>query len=112
MESGLPEVPARSRRATIVSAAPMQLRSEPVCITGKLRAVRIFGLSAVPEMRLTVSFRITYTLRPVWGAGAVSEDFLLFRSTANLATVIIQEHFAAALRFLKHQGGIERGLLS
>jgi len=56
----------------------MQLRSEPVRITGKLRAVRIFGLSAVPEMRLTVSFRITYTLRPVWGAGAVSEDFLLF----------------------------------
>jgi hypothetical protein len=29
-------------------------------------------------MRLTVSFRITYTLRPVWGAEAVSEDFQLF----------------------------------
>jgi hypothetical protein len=74
--------------------------------------VRIFGLSVSPEMRLTVSFRITYTLRPVWGAGARSKDFLLFRSTVDLATVIIQEPFAAALRLLKHQGGIERGLLS
>jgi hypothetical protein len=102
-----------SRCTTNVSAASLQLCSAPVRITGKQRAVRIFGLSVFPEMRLTVSFRITYTLRPVWGAGAASEEFLLFfRSTANRATVIIQEHFAAALRFVKHQGGIERGLLS
>jgi hypothetical protein len=90
----------------------MQLRSNLARITEKRRAERIFGLSEFLEMRLTVSFRITYTLRPVWGAEAVSEDFWLFLSTANLATVIIQEHLAAALRFLKHQGGIERGLLS
>jgi hypothetical protein len=46
--------------------------------------VRIFGLSVFPEMRLTVSFRITYTLRPVWGAGTVSEDFLLFSFHSEL----------------------------
>ena len=74
--------------------------------------MRIFGLSGFPEMRLTVSFRITYTLRPIWGAGADSKDFSFFRSTANRTTVIIREHFAAALGFLKHQGGIDRGLLS
>ena len=46
------------------------------------------------------------------GRGNNSKDWLLFRSTANLATVIIQEHFAARLRLLNYQGGIERGLLS
>jgi hypothetical protein len=67
-----------SIRATIASTASMQLRSKPVCITGKQRAVGIFGLSVFPEMRLTVSFRITYTLRPVWDAGTVSEDSFFF----------------------------------
>jgi hypothetical protein len=74
--------------------------------------VGILGLPAVPEMRLTVSFCITYTLRPVWGIGTTPEIGRFFRSTANLATVIIQEHFAATLRLLNYQGGIERGLLS
>ena len=74
--------------------------------------MRIFGLSGFPEMRLTVSFRITYTLRPIWGAGAVSKDFPFFSFHSEPRDRIIQEHFAAALRLLKHQGGIERGLLS
>ena len=77
-------VPSLSRRPTSVSTLLWQLRSEPLCITGKQRAVRIFGLSVFPEMRLTVSFRITYTLRPVWGAGTVSEDFLLFSFHSEL----------------------------
>ena len=81
-------------------------------VAGKRRAERILGLSALPEMRLTVSFRITYTLRPVWGAGAASGVCLLFSFHRNLATVIIQRLFAAPLTPLKHQGGIERGLLS
>ena len=83
-------VPSLSGRTTSVSTLLLQLCSESLRITGKQRAVRIFGLSVFPEMRLTVSFRITYTLRPVWGAGAVSANFLLFRSTANRATVIIK----------------------
>ena len=61
-----------------VLLALLRLCGEPSRITGKQRAVRTFGLSVFPEMRLTVSFRITYTLRPVWDAEAVSEDFLLF----------------------------------
>jgi hypothetical protein len=64
----------------------------------KARSVGILGLSAIPEMRLTVSFCITYTLRPVWGVGATPGIGRFFRSTANLATVIIHEHFAATLR--------------
>jgi len=71
-------IPALSRHRTIGFVASLQLGSEPLRITGKQRAVRIFGLLVFPEMRLTVSFRITYTLRPVWGVGAVSEDFLFF----------------------------------
>ena len=74
--------------------------------------MRIFGLLVFPEMRLTVSFRITYTLRPVWGAGAVSANFLLFSFHSEPRDRYHSKHFAAALRFLKHQGGIERGLLS
>ena len=64
----VPMCPMGADRLLSADAAP----SESTRITGKQRAVRIFGLSVVPEMRLTVSFRITYTLRPVWGAGAVS----------------------------------------
>jgi len=81
-------------------------------MAGKQRAAGVLGSVVFPEMRLTVSFRITYTLRPVWGAEAVFQDCLLFRSIAKPTTVIIQEYFAALLRLLKNQGGIERGLLS
>jgi hypothetical protein len=62
----------------MISAALLRLRSDPVPITRKQRAVGICGISVFPEMRLTVSFRITYTLRPVWDAGTVSEDSLFF----------------------------------
>jgi hypothetical protein len=80
-------------------------------MAGKQLAAGVLGSVVFPEMRLTVSFRITYTLRPVWGAEVASQDCLVFRSRANLAIVVIQEYFAGPLRLLKHQGGIERGLL-
>jgi len=47
-------------------------------MAGKQRAAGVLGSVVFPEMRLTVSFRITYTLRPVWDAEAVPEDCLLF----------------------------------
>ena len=74
--------------------------------------MRIFGLSVFPEMRLTVSFRITYTLRPVWGAGAVSANFLLFSFHSEPRDRYHSKTFRYSIEILKHQGGIERGLLS
>ena len=74
--------------------------------------MRIFGLSVFPEMRLTVSFRITYTLRPVWGAGAVSANFLLFSFHSEPRDRYHSKTFRRSIEILKHQGGIERGLLS
>ena len=61
---------------------------------GKQRAVRIFGLSAFPEMRLTVSFALLILCVLFGALEQFPKDFLLFRSTANLATVIIQRTFS------------------
>jgi hypothetical protein len=47
-------------------------------MAGKQLAAGVLGSVVFPEMRLTVSFRITYTLRPVWGAEAASQDCLVF----------------------------------
>jgi len=47
-------------------------------MAGKRRSVGILGLSEVPERSLTVSFCITYTLRPVWGVDATLEDWRPF----------------------------------
>ena len=74
--------------------------------------MRIFGLSMFPEMRLTVSFRITYTLRPAGDAGAISGDFLLFSFHSEPRDRYHSRIFRRSIEILKHQGGIERGLLS
>src|SRR5262245_54279698 len=54
-------------------------------------AAGVFGSTVSPEMRLTVSFCITYTLRPVWAFESALKCFILFCLLTSRTTVIIQK---------------------